>query len=197
MGMMIEVLPPCVQYGGEADLGSEVFGVGGDRQEGSRGGPEQKSIDHRLVLIGDCADFGGQREHDVVIGDRQEFGLSHRQPSLRRSPLTLGAMAVAAGIVGDARMSTILATLDMTAERGRATNLDRRHDAALSEAYVAGIGRAPRLTVAAEDVRHLKLWLRHGRRFRPAAAIRYSIVRAGFESGGSCRPRRAYSVSSS
>ena len=54
-------------------------------------------------------------------------------------------------------MSAVLATLDVTAERRRATNLDRRHDAALGEAYVAGIGRAPRLTVAAEDIRHLQL----------------------------------------
>jgi hypothetical protein len=54
-------------------------------------------------------------------------------------------------------MSAVLATFDVTAERRRATNLDRRHDAALSEAYMAGIGRTPRATVAAEDVRHLQL----------------------------------------
>jgi hypothetical protein len=66
-------------------------------------------------------------------------------------------MAVAAGIVGDPRMSAVFATFDVSAERRRATNLDRRHDAALSEAYMAGIGRAPRLTVATEDVRHLQL----------------------------------------
>ena len=55
-------------------------------------------------------------------------------------------------------MSAVFATLDMAAERGSSTNLDRRHDAALSEAYMAGIGRAPCLTVATEDVRHLQLW---------------------------------------
>ena len=60
-------------------------------------------------------------------------------------------------------MRAVLAALDMTAERGRATNLDRRHDAPLGKAYVAGIGRAPRLTVAAEDIRHLQLRLGHGR----------------------------------
>ena len=59
MGMMIEVLTPGVQHGGETDLGSEMFGIGGDRRERSRGGLEQKSIDRRLVLVGDCADFGG------------------------------------------------------------------------------------------------------------------------------------------
>jgi hypothetical protein len=66
-------------------------------------------------------------------------------------------MAVAAGIVGDARMSAVLASFDVTTERRRATNLDRRHDATLSEAYMASIGRAPRVAVATEDVRHFQL----------------------------------------
>jgi hypothetical protein len=48
----------------------------------------------------------------------------------------------------------------MTAERGGATNLDRRHDASLGEAHVARVGHAPRLTVAAEDIRDLQLWSR-------------------------------------
>ena len=68
-------------------------------------------------------------------------------------------MAVAAGIIGDARMSAGLAALDVAAERSRAAYLDRRHDAALGEAYVAGIGRAPPLSMAAENIRHLQLRL--------------------------------------
>jgi len=54
-------------------------------------------------------------------------------------------------------MSAVLATIDVSTERGRATNLDRCHDAALNEAYMGGIGRAPCLTVVTEDVRHLQL----------------------------------------
>ena len=48
-------------------------------------------------------------------------------------------------------------TLDMTAKRGSAANLDCRHDASLSEVQVIGVGRAPRLTVAAEYIRHLEV----------------------------------------
>ncbi len=134
MRMMIEVLTPGVQHGGETDLGSEMFGIGSDCRARSRGSLEQKSIDRRLVLIGDCADFGGQREYDVEIGRGQEVRLLRGQPSLRRPPLTLGTMAVAARIVGDARMSAVLATFDVSAERRGTTNLDCRHDATLSEA---------------------------------------------------------------
>ena len=65
-------------------------------------------------------------------------------------------MAVAAGIVGDARMCAELAALDMAAERGGAADLDRRHHAALGEAQMVRVGGAPSGAVAAEDVRHLK-----------------------------------------
>jgi len=80
-------------------------------------------------------------------------------------------VAVPAGVVSNSRVRTILAALDMTAKRSRAANLDRRHDATLGEADVAGIGCAPRLTVAAEDVRHLKFWPGHVRPVRPEVSV--------------------------
>ena len=40
-------------------------------------------------------------------------------------------------------MRAVLAALDMTAERGGAARLDRRHDAELGKAQMAGVGRAP------------------------------------------------------
>ena len=39
-------------------------------------------------------------------------------------------------------MRTLLAALDMTAERRRAAALDRRHHLELAEAHMAGIGQA-------------------------------------------------------
>jgi hypothetical protein len=46
----------------------------------------------------------------------------------------------------------------MTAERGCAAGLDRRHDAPLAEAQVNFVGGTPNGAVAAEDVRHFELW---------------------------------------
>jgi hypothetical protein len=54
-------------------------------------------------------------------------------------------------------VGTVLAALDMTTEGGSATNLDCRHDASLGEAHVARVGRALRLTMAAEYIRDLQL----------------------------------------
>ena len=45
----------------------------------------------------------------------------------------------------------------MATERGSATDLDCGHDTTLGEVQVTGVGRAPRLTMAAEDIRHLEL----------------------------------------
>ena len=82
MRMMIEVLAPGVQHGGEADIGAEMLGVGGDRGEGLGGGREQQAVDLGLVLVGDGADRCRQREHDMEVGHRQQLGLARRQPGL-------------------------------------------------------------------------------------------------------------------
>jgi hypothetical protein len=62
---------------------------------------------------------------------------------------------VAAGIVGHAGLTAILAALDMAAERRCPAHLDRRHDAALSGSQAAGPIGAIGGTMAAEDIRHL------------------------------------------
>ena len=61
-------------------------------------------------------------------------------------------MAVATGIVGDALVRAVLAALDVSAERGGATGLDRRHDLQLGEAHVTGVGLSPRRPMSAKDV---------------------------------------------
>lgn len=114
---MIEVLAPGVQHRGDADRGAEMLRVGGDRGErlGRRG--EQQTVHGGLVLVGDGADRGRQREHDVEVGDWQQLGFAAFEPGLRRSPLALRTMAIAARVVGDARVGAVHASLDMTAER--------------------------------------------------------------------------------
>src|SRR5260370_42626335 len=75
-------------------------------------------------------------------------------------------MPVTTGVVGDLRMAAlrVLAARDMAAERCRAAVLDRRHHLELAEADMAGVGLAPRLAMAAEDIRNLQLWTCQERR---------------------------------
>ena len=125
---------PGVQDGGQADARAQMLRVGGDGHQRLGGGPEQEVVDGGLVLEGDGADRRRQGEDDVVVGNRQQLGLALVEPLPRRRALALRAMAVAAGIVGDALVRAVLAALDVSAERGGAAGLDRRHDLQLAEA---------------------------------------------------------------
>ena len=53
MGMMSHGRAPGMQHHGDADTCAEVFGIGGNGEQGFAGGLEQQMIDQRLVLIGD------------------------------------------------------------------------------------------------------------------------------------------------
>ena len=124
---------------------------------------EQQIVDGGLVVEGDRRDRGRHGEDDVEIGSRQQLGFAVLQPSSGGGGLTLGTMAVAAGIIGDARVRAVLAALDMTAERGGAAMFDRRHDLQLGETDMAGVGLAPVRTMGVKNVGDLKTRPRHQR----------------------------------
>ena len=79
----------------------------------------------------------------------------------RQLPIT--GSAHKAAVVGDDRMSAVLAARHMAAERRRATALDGRHHLHLVEADVTDIGTTPRRSVVAEDIRELQHRARHDR----------------------------------
>ena len=126
---------PAVKHGSGADARAEVPEVSGDGEQCLGRRAEQQVVDDRLVLVGDRGDLSGQGEDDVEIADRQQIGLAGGEPIRRRRALTLWAMAIAARVVSDAAVATILAALDVPAERGRASLLDRRHDLELTQAH--------------------------------------------------------------
>jgi hypothetical protein len=78
-------------------------------------------------------------------------------------------VTIPAGVVCDALVRAVLATLDVAAERGSATGLDRRHDLELGEAHVTGVGLSPRRPVGAKDVGDLEARPRHAAVIRRAA----------------------------
>src|SRR5467141_3530216 len=101
----------------------------------------------------------------MEVRHRQELGFALGQPLACGSALTLGAVPIAAAIVGDDGVSArlVLAARDMAAERRRAAALDRTHDLHLAKAHMAGIGAPPRRSVVAEDIRDLQCWTGHAR----------------------------------
>jgi hypothetical protein len=170
--MVGERRAPGVQYGGQADARAEMLRVGGDRGQRLRGGSEQEVVDGRLVLERDGAYRGRQGEDDVIVGNRQELRLAVFEPLPRGGRLALRAVTVPAGVVCDALVRAVLAALDVAAERGCATGLDRRHDLQLGEAHVTGVGLSPRRPVGAKDVGDLRAVTRgprHAAKVRRAA----------------------------
>jgi hypothetical protein len=139
MGMMGHRLAPCVQHGGDADLGAKPSGIGGDGLQCHGRDPHQQGIHGRLVLESDLGDCRRQGEDYVKVRDWQQIGDTGRDPLLARRPLALGTVAIAAGIIGDACQATIVAGIDVTAEPRRPASFDRTHDATLAAAKVTGV----------------------------------------------------------
>ena len=167
---------PGVEHGGQADARAQMLRIGGDGLQRLGGGLEQEVVDHGLVLEGDGGDLPWQGEDDVIVGDRQQAGLPLGEPGLGRLALALGAVAVAAGVVGDRQMGAVVAARDMAAHLGGAAGFDGRHDLELIKAQASGVGGAEGLAMGAQDVGHLQGWPRHVSRLRPRAA---SAARAG------------------
>ena len=152
----MEVFTPCVQNCRDGDVGSKVLGIGSNDGEGLGRSFQQQAIGGGLVLIRDPPKRRRQPEHQVEIRHRQELGFARRKPCRCRMRLAFSAMPIAAGIIGDPRMLTFLAALDMSPELGSSANLDRLHHAPLNPIDVAGVGTAPRFAVTTKDVRYFQ-----------------------------------------
>jgi len=156
MRVMQQILPPGMQDGNEADLGTQMFGVARDGAQRLGSGSKQDVVHHGLVLVRDRGNLLRHCENDVEILDWQQFSLPVLKPLCSHQRLTLWAMAIAATVEGDALVPTGIALFDVAAKRRSATLFDGTHDAALPQAQsprmLRTIGRAD----LAKDVRHLQ-----------------------------------------
>ena len=156
MGVVGEGRSPGVQNQGEADIRPQMFWITGNGLQGPGSRAEQDLIDHRLVLVSDVADRRRQGEDQVVVLHRQQVLLACLKPAPGRRRLALGAVPVAAGVVGNLQLPTTLTAQDMAAQFGTATALDGGHHLQLAQAQVSGLCFTPLSTVGTEDIRHLQ-----------------------------------------
>ena len=96
MRMMLQFLVPGVEHAEESNLGSEVPGIGRDIDQCPGTGTEQQSVDHLFVLQSQRRQLMRQREDDMSIGHREQFGASCGEPAVARPALTLRAVPVPA-----------------------------------------------------------------------------------------------------
>ena len=107
VGMVQQVLTPTVQHGEEADLGAEVFGIGGNGAQGFGGGAEENAVDHFLVLVRDGGNLFRQREDDMEVLGVEELGVAMFDPLRPRERLAFRAVAISTGVVRDALCALI------------------------------------------------------------------------------------------
>ena len=131
-------------------------GSAANGEHGLRRCLEQQVVDDRLVAESDGGDLGWQREDDVEVAYREQVRLALSQPGARRRALALGAVPVAAAVVGDADQAAVVTGVDVPAESGGSTVLDRRHDLELRQAQVPGLSSPVRRARGTEDVGDLE-----------------------------------------
>ncbi len=79
MGMMTQGLAPGVQHGQEANLGTQMFRVGGYCAQRLCGGGEENVVNHALILQRQRSQLLWQGKHHMEILNWQEV----RQPRFK------------------------------------------------------------------------------------------------------------------
>ena len=154
MEVLREILPPRVEDRGDADRAAEVPRVTSEGEQRVGGRAKEERVDDARIALRQRVEVVRQREDDVEVRNRQQVGAARREPPFLGEGLTLGAMAIATGVVGDAHGAAPVTRLPMPAEDGGAAGRDRpeRHVLDRREAVRPTIGVA----VGAHDVRQLQ-----------------------------------------
>ena len=97
--MSKQILSPGVKHGEEADLGAQMFRIGGNGRQGFSGGSEEDAVHQILVLISDRGDGYWKSKDDVKVLAVQNFGFSFFNPLGTSERLALGAVPIAATVV--------------------------------------------------------------------------------------------------
>jgi hypothetical protein len=96
----------------------------------------------------------GQGEDDVEVGDGEQIGASRFEPVFLVEALALGAVAVAAGVVDGAAVTTAVTLLEMATQGGGAAGREGAKDLVLEGAQrVRGAVAVP---VPAEDLSQVR-----------------------------------------
>ena len=160
---MLEVLPPGVEDGQEADLRPEVLRVGGDLPQGLGDGAEEQAVDRPRVLQRDRSQRRREREDHVEVVDGQQFGSPVLHPFRGGAGLTLGAVAIAARVIRDPPMPAPVACLDMPAQGRGPAGRDVAQGAPLLRRERAAIPVEEGIAMSPNDLGHLEPRPGHGR----------------------------------
>jgi len=158
---MMQILSPGMEHRHEADSRAQMFGVGGDLQEGFGRGAKEHAVNDPLVLKSHGRDHLRQREDDVKVLDRQQLSGALFEPRRAGGTLALWAMAIAAGAIGDRAVAAAVALFDVATERCGATDCDVPQRFPLASGERGAIRIEISWTVDAKNVGQLQRGRRH------------------------------------
>src|SRR3984957_20358907 len=125
MRMQSQVLSPGVQNAEEADLGSEVLGVGRNFEHGLSAGAGEEIVERAGVVVTERIQLVGQGKDDVEVGHAEQILFAPCQPAQACLSLALGTVAVATGVIGNGLMVATRAGVQMASQRSRTACSDR------------------------------------------------------------------------
>jgi len=140
--MKLELAGPGVEHGGDPERGAEPPGIAAEREQGLGRGGEEEREEAPAVVQHQPAERARQGEDDVEVRGREEARQARVDPAGGGQRLALGAVAVAAGVIGGPGVAAGVAHVEMPPEHGGAAGRNGAQDGALveGERVLASIG---------------------------------------------------------
>jgi len=179
-------LSPRVENAEDTDLCTEVAWIRSDLSQRGRTRLQEPGVQLRGVAIGQRQERMRQREDDMYIGHIEELTLPGAEPAVTGLGLTLRAVAIPTGVIGDGLMAAGVTLVDVAAESRRATAHDRAKDRSL-------LHTQPRMlldkgvTLRVEDIGHL-----HGGPAHDCGGLRRRRDRGRTTGAGTCSCSRGF-----
>ena len=130
MRMVTQIARPGLQHRGQAQFGSEMFGLGGEVLQRARAFLEQRAIPGLHGRANGFAQFFGHGERHQKIRHGQQPGALLRQPRRRVVAATAGTGAMVARMIGEMFLAADTAVA-LPAQRRRPAPQDGPHGGAL------------------------------------------------------------------
>jgi hypothetical protein len=144
--MVVQCLPPGMQYRENPDVCAQVVRIARHSQEGLGHGLKEEGIQPPRVLQREWAEGMREGKHHRDVGDVEQLRVAGREPGGLRSAWTRGAMPLATGVIGDLHVPTLLTLRRMPPEGRSAPDRNRPEGAVLlggqGGAIACQIGRA-------------------------------------------------------
>lgn len=155
VGMEGEGARPGVEHSENAQAATDPLAVVGELLDSGCGLSQEDGIGEVLMGASEPAQFGRQGEGEQIVGAGQEAGAQLLEPASGLVLVTLGAVSVAAGVVGVVEGRTVATAKQRAAQRGCSAPDDVVHGAQVRWQDATCEGFSVRRSGAAENVREL------------------------------------------